>query len=143
MRLALYLVLCFFSVSSFAGSGKAIVPSWIAGGNNSITVLTISNITDNDIAVNVVFYGKDGQVIQPSQFENFTLGNSVITAGNTGQVRISSTTSQYGYAVINWENTADDAADDTIALVARGYHQVVDTARRTNSLIQINNGMPF
>lgn len=47
------------SFSSFAGSGKAMIPYWSANSTSgSKTYINISNITDNDIAVTVTFYKK-------------------------------------------------------------------------------------
>lgn len=139
----LVVVILSFSQLAIAGSGKAIVPHWagLAPGS-SPTLIYLSNISDNNIDVTVTFYNKSGVALSPSGFDNFINGNTQIAAGNTGYVKIQPSSFNYGYAVIEWKNEGDD--NDTVALVAHGYRSTTNSSsRRSDFVIQVNNGLPF
>ncbi|TIH15272.1 hypothetical protein D0S45_11415 [Marinifilum sp. JC120] len=133
--------------AAFAGSGKAIMPHWLAqhngGSNIQSSIIFISNITQHDLTVKITIYKKDGSIkTQGNAFTNFKNNNTEIGAGKTGVLDIKweniSNTSDYGYAVIEWENKNYD--DDVVGLVAWG--RWAETGPRGYA-IEINNGQPF
>ena len=139
-KLLILSFLAIFSHFTYAGSGKAIVPYWSASASAS-TDIRVSNITTHPIIVKVTFFDRSGNELAPSSYVNFQNGNTQVAPKATGQVRISSSSSKFGYAVIEWENEQDQ--NDAVALVAHGVYQVIESSRRTNASISINNGLPF
>lgn len=135
----------FFLISSaftaMAGNGKAIVPMWYSNLYQS-SVIFISNFSDNDVDVTVTFYQKDGTVATSSiTYTNWINSNASIGADNTAYINITSSTEQFGYAVIEWTNRGTD--DDTVALVAHGFWGKVLSTKEGSYAIPINNGAPF
>jgi len=123
-----------FSINAFAASGKAIVSHWSYEGSTP-NAIYVTNITDNDLAVSVTIYNKDGGVVNPTTVTNFQNSNTEVAAGKTGYVTVQS--SNYGYAVIQWTNLGTD--DDVYGLVA--------FAQRGNTTwhyaVPVNSGNPF
>ncbi|HAS87784.1 MAG TPA: hypothetical protein DCS48_00510 [Desulfovibrio sp.] len=135
------------STAAFAGSGKAIMPHWLAqhNGHQNIqsSLIFISNITQHDLTVKITVYNKDGSVkIQGLEFDNFQNNNTEIGAGKSVEYRIKwdqiSNKSSFGYAVIEWENKNYD--DDVVGLVAWG--RWAETGSKGYA-VEINNGQPF
>ncbi len=135
----------FFLISSafsaFAGNGKAIVPMWYSNLYQS-SIFFISNFSDNDVDVTVTFYKKDGTVATSTiSYNNWINTNTSIGADNTASIGITSSTEEFGYAVIEWTNRGTD--DDTVALVAHGFWGKVLSTKEGSYAIPINNGAPF
>ena len=130
-----------FPAIAFAGSGKGISPHWSSFSSNSPTYLFVSNITDNYINVDIKFVNKDGNTITPSTYSNFVSGNTQLAPGKSGYVTVYTSAFDYGFATIEWSNVEGD--DDTVALISHGYQLIVETSRRTNFAIQVNDGKPF
>ncbi|CAM2007636.1 hypothetical protein [Acanthopleuribacter pedis] len=127
--------------SAFAGSGKAIVPMWYSH-TSQVTALYISNIAGNDVDVTVTFYKKDGTVATSTITQNNWINSNLsIAANTTANIIITSTTEEYGYAVIEWVNRGSD--DDTIALVAHGFWGKALSTKESGYAIPVNDGKPF
>lgn len=129
------------SMHANAGSGKAIIPHWADASSNGPSTYFISNITDNYINVKVVFYGKNGQELSPTEYINFSANNTQLEPNATGYVKITSSVTEYGYATIEWEN--NDGDNNTLALVAHGFRQIIESSRRSAITIPINDGEAF
>ncbi|WP_417454483.1 hypothetical protein [Kiloniella sp.] len=126
----------FLSTAVVAGNGKAVSSHWMATGE-SATSLWVSNITEHDLKVNIVFYDEHGTALNPDLYYNFENSNTEIAAGDTGYVTIHN--DSYGYAVITWENKGTD--DDPFGLVAHSHRGGGSVPWRASILI--NNGQPF
>lgn len=138
-------VLFLFALSSvfstFAGSGKAIVPMWYSNASQ-ITALYISNISSNDVDVTVTFYKKNGTVATSTITQgNWINSNQSIGAQTSANIIITSPSEEYGYAVVEWTNRGTD--DDTIALVAHGFWGKAVSTKESGYAIPVNDGKPF
>ncbi|ACS79191.1 hypothetical protein [Maridesulfovibrio salexigens] len=129
--------------AAIAGSGKAIVPFWLAVqdqyGGNEVTTINISNISKSDLIVKVTVYNKDSSIkTDYVTLDNFMNSNTEIGAGKSAIVRIEAMgqgySHEYGYAVIEWENK--NLEDDIVGLIAQG-------GVNSSQAIIINNGLPF
>lgn len=130
------------TAQTFAGSGKAILPHWGSNTTSQATFVHLSNITDNNVSVKITIYDKDGTVLAPSTYTNFSNGDSEIAAKSSAYISIRSSSWDYGFALIEWENLADH--DNAIALVGHAYRVDHNTSTaRSNSAIPLNNGLPF
>ncbi len=128
---------------SFAGSGKAIVPFWNAGTTiYHQTDIYITNISNNDVEVTVTIYKKDGtELTSGVTYNNFSASDTKILARNSGYVRINPTTSGFGFAIIEWNNTGSD--DNTVALTAYAMFLKFNATVEGVSAVPINQGLPF
>lgn len=129
---------------SFAGSGKAIMPSWTAGsGSGKTSALFFSNITSNTIEVHITIYGLDGTVIQPTRYGGLINNNTQLPPKSSGFIETFSTAAfNHGYLIIEWKNLEGD--DDTVAMVAHGYNIGSSlTSLRSDYSVPVNQGMPF
>ncbi|NKC19485.1 hypothetical protein CWC29_011620 [Pseudoalteromonas sp. S4498] len=130
------------SFSSFAGSGKAIVPLWSAGPNHH-TFIDISNITDNSLYVELTVYRRSGDVVPSSNltFDNINASTGEIAPNNTGYILVSGFShEEYGYATISWKNKN---GDDVVGLVSQGVRVINPNGNRAEYAVIVNNGMPF
>ncbi|WP_438465432.1 hypothetical protein [Marinomonas sp. PE14-40] len=137
----LFWVLCslglaFCSAGSYAGSGKAFVPTWVVTGGQTSTYISISNITDNPIELNLTFYGKEGALIYPSEITG--IDNMTLAPKSTGYVRIYFDQYDQGFGIIEWKNIIG-SGDDAVAILSHA-ERITITGRYS---IPINKGMPF
>ncbi|NDV21568.1 hypothetical protein [Desulfovibrio sp. JC022] len=132
--------------AAFAGSGKAIVPHWLAvnygKSNAQSSNIFITNITQHDLVVKVTVYNRDSTIfLSGIEYKNFQNNNTEIGAGKTVNLKINgtgTTESDYGYAVIEWVNKEYD--DDVVGLVSWANWR--ESSNRGYS-VPVNNGMPF
>lgn len=148
MKLRTLLFCVFFGLCpalSFAGSGKAIMPSWTAGsGNGKTSSMFFSNITENTIEVHITIYGLDGTVIPPTRYGGLINNNTQLPPKSSGFIEIFSAAAfNQGYLVIEWNNLEGD--DDTVAMVAHGYNIGSNnlSSIRSDYSVPVNQGMPF
>jgi hypothetical protein len=153
-KYALLAALLSGTVLSYAGSGKAIVPSlnYYRGSSTqfSYNLISITNITDHPIEVTVTCYDSAGSLLPSSWviFNNFTSSNTQIAAKSTAHINVLPPTSttvgdSYGYATVEWSNLS--GSNDAIALIAHGVggYLYAGANRESKWAIPINNGMPF
>ena len=155
-----------------ANSGSAIIPHYVASTNyyglRHYTWYYVSNITNQNIDVEVIFYKNDGTIVSDidnNPLEGTLRGYSVsnykdtlsdlslsFTIGPHSNGRFCITSSEHpdytnlgGYGIITWKQDSKVAT----ALVAHGmiFSDIKDSS--TNLLgqslgtIPINNGLPF
>lgn len=105
-----------FTSFAYAGSGKAVVPHWMATGS-TVTSIWVSNISSHNLDVTITFYDENGNKLSAETYYNFQNANTEVAAGKSGYVTIAA--DSYGYAVITWKNIGTD--DDVFGLVAYGH----------------------
>lgn len=127
-----------FTSNAIAGSGKAIVPHWIASPNGNTSIF-VSNISTSDLKVTIRFFDNQGTLKVAERYENFQNSDTEVAAGKSAYVNIGQqSVTGIGYAIIEWENIGAD--DDPIGLVAYGQ-TALDNLHRAS--IPINGGTPF
>ncbi len=142
-KLQLIVLLLLPACFATAGTGKAIVPFWNAGTTiYHQTDIYITNISNNDVEVTVTIYKKDGTALTSGvTYVNFSASDTKILARNSGYVRINPTTSGFGFAIIEWNNTGSD--DNTVALTAYAMFLKFNATVEGVAAIPINQGLPF
>ncbi|MBQ1784953.1 MAG: hypothetical protein II007_15040 [Gammaproteobacteria bacterium] len=138
----LFFLICVFSVSAYAGGGKAIVPHWsVNDGENIRTYIYITNISDSDVNVEIDLLDKSGNQVAPFSYTNFINSNSGLAAKSSGLILLKGAPN-FGHAIIKWTNTAQ--GDDVVALVAHGSSITSNgSSWRSEIAVPINNGQPF
>jgi len=129
--------------SALAGSGKAIVPYWVASPQHN-TAINISNITDNTLNVSITFYDLNGAQVPNSSviYSNMLGGNTQIGPKKTAGVALTGFSAiSNGFAVITWSNSG--TGNDVVGLTAHAFRHYSDASRASESSIPVNNGMPF
>ena len=139
------ILLCLLLSSLFcsmlqAGNGKATMNYWLSNSSTSETShIFLSNITENDINVTITVYSYDGSVVTSGlSYTNMT--STVLAAGKTGYLSMATSSLDWGYAVIEWENQSGN--DDVVALVCNGLY-ARQSGGHSRHLVPINDGMPF
>ena len=165
-------------LSLFAGvataatnSGTAVIPFYHASidpdGNVYQTNISLSNITDKNINVEVILYKKDGTILTDTDnnpyggtirgfdllnyYDNFSDKTLSFTLGpnssgrfdiyNLEPIEISGI---YGYGIIKW--TQDSTAVNGLVASGIGYYQINDnivSLGYSQLAIPINDGLPF
>ncbi len=146
--------------------GGAVIPHVlyrnVSASERMVPAYFISNITAATITVRIRFYDKAGALITDdgvatsgtirgtnvSSYDDNITGTPAsvefdLGANDTGFIQLLGTsTTDYGYAVIDWEQLDSDV---TVGLVAHGYVDSIISADTTywRYAIPINGGLPF
>lgn len=130
-------------LTAHAGSGRAYLPYLSVASGTFHTVVTVANVTDRPVNVNVKFYDKSGALLTTG-ITTYDLPASGELAGKrSAAFFISGLPSNYGFGVIDWTNRAGE--DDPVALVAHGVRQTPGSGLTSASefSITVNGGLPF
>lgn len=141
-----------------AASGQAVIPHFISDSSGFYTYLYFSNITHEDVDVEVALYNEDGTLLTegngatsgyvrayPSTIPYYvepSTGATVtfrIPAHKTFQLRLGPQYFNIGHGFVTW--TQDSA--ETKALVMQGRVYRGQSSREFSYAIVINGGQPF
>lgn len=149
--------MCLLGVAgvTYGKSGSAVIPSfwnqYFSASNKKWTVILVSNITDEPIAVKLTFFSKDGSIlttgITSENVSNFTTSvtnascSFDLTGKTTGNIVIDTSSLNYGFGLIEWSQDSNTV----YGLVAHGAqtHMISTSTGYNRYAIPINNGLPF
>jgi len=128
---------------ALAGQGQALIPHFVASTNSSCH-LHVTNISQNDVEVQINFFEQNGNSYSPNlstwyAFSGLNPITSKVTLGSkkTGAISLNNTSSQsVGFGYIKWLSEVEQDK----ALVA-DFHCQNQTNRHRSVLI--NGQMPF
>jgi len=132
------------SSTAIASSGKAYLSGWFHyDSTNSIYYLSVSNVTDVRVSVEITLFDADGSMITGSHFYNEpnTLGISTTGADaltlspRTSKIIHLSGLNSHGWGIIEWTQ----AASTSHALVACSWVKSTEG----DMPITVNDGKPF
>lgn len=154
LAIVLLTVLGVFGVAS-AKTGSAVIPHYTTHTYSSTdrvrTLIYVSNITDQPIAVEMTCYQNDGTILKGAgtyingvdvlNFADSTNGSVTFTldAHQTGLIILQDGNQFKGYGTIEWSQDSDAV----YGLVAHGYGAYQVTGNDGRYAIPINNGEPF
>lgn len=155
-----------------ANSGSAIIPHYQASdevaGHRFSTWIHLSNITNQDLNIEVIFYKKDGTILTDTDnnplggsihardnifnyYDNLTDASLSFTLGPNSSTRFGvyddghpRDNNARGYGVIKWQQ--DSKAPCAIVAHGIGYYANVSSGKVLGQnlfAIPINNGLPF
>lgn len=147
MRLFVVLAILFASfsmtaqaVAQTAPGGSGYLQFWQCRQDSAgtlVTTVAVTNTSDVDLNLAVIFYGMDGAVVSSGiTYTNYS--GSVIPAKHTILVAISCVTQNIGVAKIEWSG-----AQAQKPLLAYGIRSRSISAEFSQQSIPVNNNMPF
>lgn len=143
MKKILTASLLFMSSTCFGGAGQALIPYFLLQSNSSCH-LTIINISDNDVTIDVDFFDQNGSPYRSNlkgwhafAYSNPVLTPTILPAKKTGAISLNTTKTQFtGFGYISWQNDKNQNE-----AVSTEFHCNLNGVGQKSILI--NGQMPF
>lgn len=140
-----YVTASILSVLGFAASaGEAIIPYWALTASETLC-MSVSNISNNEVQVNVRLYNQDGSLYSGAlEFaSNISSLNqdTLLPARSSADFCLKKVSGdRFGHGIIE---TAEVAADNGKSFVVAHGRQVYVSGGFHSAAVPINNGLPF
>lgn len=139
MKRLLIVILMLVGSKAMAGEGCAPIEHWYKA-SKSYTHIWITNLSEHKVEVEVIFWGKNGDEVKPTNHTNLE-ENRYLNPGATGYVTVGKGSTDWGHGEVSWKNL--EGEHDDVAIRAWGFRHNGASSAESGIGLRVNEGQPF